>query len=290
MLVGGADDLSAADAAAGEEDRSGRTPVIAAAVFVDLRRAAELREEDYQRFAQPAARLQVGEQRGERPIHAGQVVRPLGHLTNVRLLLNRHAMVVPKVAVLRIVTVIDHDEPGPSLDEPASEQAALADLGLAISFSNRFRLLIQFESAANGRRLQHIKCGRILPGDRVAEPGPLDLLQSRLQPLAERVPVGQSPPIQSLGQLERLVQELVFRRLQHFLREVFVPRSAAGEEWIVFTSKPAGGELIGRRGAGPSRPRYGDVTGKAGAPAVQVINDRADVGLGRNLVLRDLAP
>src|SRR5262245_1277113 len=55
LLVGGADHLADFGAGAGEEDRAGGAPVVAAAVFVDLRRAAELGEEDDERaIEQPA--------------------------------------------------------------------------------------------------------------------------------------------------------------------------------------------------------------------------------------------
>src|SRR5438270_794872 len=76
-LVGAAYDLATANAAAGEEDRAGRAPMVAAAVAVDLGRPAKFGEEDHQRFLQASSRLQIGEQAGKGPVHAGQVIGPL---------------------------------------------------------------------------------------------------------------------------------------------------------------------------------------------------------------------
>ena len=54
--------------------RAGRAPVVAAAVLVDLRRAAELGQEDDQRLVEQAAGVQVVDQGREGPVDAGQVI------------------------------------------------------------------------------------------------------------------------------------------------------------------------------------------------------------------------
>ena len=66
---------------------------------------------------------------GAGPIGAGQMVRQLDHVADMGLILDRGAVVVPQVAEFRIVAVIDQDERRAGLDQAASEQAALADLG-----------------------------------------------------------------------------------------------------------------------------------------------------------------
>src|SRR5215472_1588769 len=57
--VGGADDLAAADAAAGQHDAEAVRPMITAAVDVEARRAAELPHHDDQSFVEHAAFRQV---------------------------------------------------------------------------------------------------------------------------------------------------------------------------------------------------------------------------------------
>src|SRR5207302_1775379 len=55
---------------AGEDDRIGVRPVIAALELVQPRRPAELRHETDERLGQQAADVQVVDQRGERPVRA----------------------------------------------------------------------------------------------------------------------------------------------------------------------------------------------------------------------------
>src|SRR5262249_10193178 len=71
-LIGGADDLAAADAAAPQDGAPGAGVVVAAAAGVDLRRAAELAHPDDERIAEPAALLEVGHQRRDAVIDLGE--------------------------------------------------------------------------------------------------------------------------------------------------------------------------------------------------------------------------
>ena len=73
--VGLAADAAALDAAAGQGDRPGPRPVIAAIIAIDLRRPAELRHDDDERTGQQAALVQVVEQRGERCDRTRRVAR-----------------------------------------------------------------------------------------------------------------------------------------------------------------------------------------------------------------------
>jgi hypothetical protein len=85
--------------------------VVAPSVFVDPWRAAKLGQEDDQRFPQPAAIVQVIQQRGKSPIRTGQVIRFLDDLAYRRVVLSDGVVVVPGVARIGVYAVIDHDEP-----------------------------------------------------------------------------------------------------------------------------------------------------------------------------------
>jgi len=65
MRIGGAIDLPALDAAAGQHRRSAGAPMITPGVLVDSRSAAEFAKYRYQSFCELAALIQVVQQRGE---------------------------------------------------------------------------------------------------------------------------------------------------------------------------------------------------------------------------------
>src|SRR5207247_1424341 len=67
-VVGGAVDAAAADAAAGDDGTEAVGPVVAAAVDVESRRAAELAHHDHERFIEQAALGEVFDERGERGV------------------------------------------------------------------------------------------------------------------------------------------------------------------------------------------------------------------------------
>src|SRR6185312_16963547 len=91
--IGGADDLAGLDAAAREEERAGGAPVVAAAVLVDLRRAAEFGDEaDEGRFEETAV-FEIADQGRKCPVHAGQMIAAAAHLLNRRMVLTRRIVV-----------------------------------------------------------------------------------------------------------------------------------------------------------------------------------------------------
>src|SRR5262249_2085269 len=130
--VAGAVDLSAADAAAGEQGGLTRAPVVAAAVLVDRRRAAELAHRGDQRLVGQAAVVQVFQQRRVPLVKtlaadgaAQQVEARLRAVDAVA------GVVVPDVghaAVGEDIHPGDVDEADAGLDESAGEQEALAVL------------------------------------------------------------------------------------------------------------------------------------------------------------------
>ena len=68
MAVGFAEHEAPLEAAPGDDRAVGVGPVIAAAVLVDLRRAAELARVDDERRIEQAALVQIGDQRRKRLI------------------------------------------------------------------------------------------------------------------------------------------------------------------------------------------------------------------------------
>ena len=73
MGVRRAINAAAADASSGEEHGIAVRPVIAAAVAVDLRRAAHFAQHDDQRLCEEAARVEIAHQAAERLIELRQV-------------------------------------------------------------------------------------------------------------------------------------------------------------------------------------------------------------------------
>ena len=119
QVVGGADDPAGAEAAAGQQGAEGGGLVAPAAAGVELGGAAELGGDDDQRRVEPADPLQVVEQGGEGAVELGD-----------QLVLLELALVVgvPAGAVEEVEVVRDLDEPDARLDQPAGQQAALAEL------------------------------------------------------------------------------------------------------------------------------------------------------------------
>src|SRR5262245_31189314 len=128
--VGGADRTAPLDPAAGEQGRVTLAVVLAAGAVVDLGRAAELAHRDDQRRVEQAAPVQVLEQgrQGavEHPavavLHDGEVA--VVHIpAAVAVILDRLDMAAP----------VDLDEGLARLDQPAGDQAALAERMRAVS-------------------------------------------------------------------------------------------------------------------------------------------------------------
>ena len=68
-LVAGAEAGAALDAGAGQPGHEGAAVVVAAGAALGERHSAELGRPDHQRVVEEAARLQVAEQGGDRPVH-----------------------------------------------------------------------------------------------------------------------------------------------------------------------------------------------------------------------------
>src|SRR4051812_44426585 len=109
---GAANDLAAADAAAGEENRHRAGPVAAARPLVDPRSAAELAVGGYEDVFGEAAVRQVGDERGEGLVEGWQALAEVGFDLG---------MVVPPIDVLLVE--VDRDEPHARLHEAAGEQS-----------------------------------------------------------------------------------------------------------------------------------------------------------------------
>src|SRR5207249_401469 len=120
----------------------------------------------------------------------------------------------------------------------ACEQAALADLGTAIAFAERGGLLAQLEGLANARRRQHGESTVILPAQDILARPHLKRAEAVVEPLAQGTPSFQAAGIETSGELQALLIELVFRRLQHFGGEVLVARLATGAERSVGAAEP----------------------------------------------------
>src|SRR5262249_40393083 len=150
--------LPALDAGAGEKNRAGVPPVIAAAVTVDLRRATKLREIDDECPLQPAALREIVEQRGKGAIDRREVVGDLAHLEDRRLVLDWRGVVVPQIVVpAPVVAVIDHDEASVGLNETTSQQAANAELGLTVLLAGGLRLGMNIKGFAHFGRSQQLR-------------------------------------------------------------------------------------------------------------------------------------
>ena len=112
---------------------------------VDLRRAAELAHPDDQRRIEQAAGSQVFHQGGP-----GRVEDVAQALDGVEVLLVR----VPADAVVVHTAQGDLDERHAALDQPAGQQAALAEQVAAIGIAHAVRLLFQVERLGRGRAHQ----------------------------------------------------------------------------------------------------------------------------------------
>ena len=120
QLVGLADGLAGLQAAAGQRDAEALAVMAAAAAAVELRRAAELGGDDDQRLVEQLASLR------DRATSAARALSS-SWISSV-LLVDAFVVDVPAGAVEEVQVVRDLDEPHARLDQPAGEQAALAEL------------------------------------------------------------------------------------------------------------------------------------------------------------------
>src|SRR5437016_1661866 len=103
--------------------------MVAAALHIQARRAAELAHRDDERFVQPAALVQIVEQRRERAIksrtkRAAIIVERAGKRRAIRMTIPGHAVVKP-------VEHIDDDAARALLDELQRADAGIAERRLA---------------------------------------------------------------------------------------------------------------------------------------------------------------
>src|SRR5438105_4406253 len=82
-VVGGGDDLASGHAAAGQQDAVHGGPVVAAGVFVDARRAAELAPDDHADVPAQAALVDVVDQGGDAAVEDRQVVAQVAEVAAV---------------------------------------------------------------------------------------------------------------------------------------------------------------------------------------------------------------
>ena len=193
--AGGADDLASLDAAAGQGDVEDFGEVVAAGVGVDLGCSAELAHPHDQGLIEHAALLQVGDQGCEPRIDLAGVLADLF----VVLLVG-----VPAVGA-------DLDESDARLDEPAGEQAPLAERGPPVGVAERGGFFVEVEGS-HVRRKDHpgglaVEC--LVVADPVAaagalEAGPLDPLE-QAQPAAEAV--GPDLGLRVFGRLLRVLDD-----------------------------------------------------------------------------------
>ena len=117
-LVGRADHLAGAHAAAGQEGEIHRRPVVAAGVLVDLGRAAELAPDDHRDVLVQAAEMQVFDQRREGHVELGNT-RPAGS----------------EVLAVRVPAAEgNRDHPHAGLDQPPGHQEMIHAAGRAVGF------------------------------------------------------------------------------------------------------------------------------------------------------------
>ena len=169
LFVAGSDDLADFRAGTGEEERAASSPVVSAATFVDLRGPAEFGEKHDQRVVEQPALLEIADERGERLIHAGDVIATHRHLADVRKLLLGDVVVVPQVSVVRVIAVIDHDESRARFNESRGHQTTATDLCAAVGIANGIRLFADVEGIANLAGGQQAESARKISVDRIRQ-------------------------------------------------------------------------------------------------------------------------
>ena len=132
-VVGNADDLAGAEAAAGQECAKGGGLMASSAAGVELSGAAELGGDDDEGGVEQVAGFEVVEQSRE------SLVEFADELVLLELAL---VVGVPPGAVQEVKVVGDLDEANAGLDEPASEQAALAE-GAAVGLAEGGGLAVE---------------------------------------------------------------------------------------------------------------------------------------------------
>ena len=141
------DDPASFDPAAGEGHGVAKRPVVATAGGVDARRATEFGQVADQRRIEHAPLRQVFEQGRVRLVvhRADDVAHSLDRRERLR------AVDVPGDLVEDGQERVDRHEPHAALDQPAGEQAALAEPGHAVSLAGDGRFLGQVERVASLR-------------------------------------------------------------------------------------------------------------------------------------------
>src|SRR5690606_35308990 len=111
--VGGPDDLTTGDARPSHEDAHGEGPVVTAAIFVDLRGAAELTEQHNHSVVQGAAFGEVFDEGADADVEALRFV---------------FLVVSEKTAVIVPSTAVDSDKRHPHFGEATGEEETLTEV------------------------------------------------------------------------------------------------------------------------------------------------------------------
>ena len=121
-------------------------------------------------------------------------------------------VVVPEVAVVGIVAVIDHDERAPGLDQPPRQQAAPADLGAAVALADAVGSRPRSNARADGRRQQHVE-GAADSASATRRRPAFGVAQAAVELLAQRPAVREPRRRPGLaGRFSALLVELLLRR------------------------------------------------------------------------------
>ncbi len=134
QLVRFADDPAALDRAAAHQDRPDAGVVVAAAGRVDLRRAAELAQRHHHRVRQQAA-VAAGLRAGR--VYAWSKFGATSFDISVMSVNGLRAVDVPGDLVEDRLEHVDGDEAHAALDQPAGQQAALAEARAAVAVADR---------------------------------------------------------------------------------------------------------------------------------------------------------
>ena len=118
--------------------------MVAAAGRIDLGRAAELAEREHHGRSRASRAAQIFEQRGVGVIE----VRPDLVLVALDRAERRRSVDVPGDLVEDGLEHVDGDEPHAPLDQPAGQQAALAEAGAAVAVAHGVRLGFEIERLA----------------------------------------------------------------------------------------------------------------------------------------------
>ena len=115
----------------------------------------------------------------------------------------------------------------------------MTDLRSPVAIAHGGRLASEVEGLADGRRGQHVERLPVLLIERVDGGAGFPLTQSAFELLLQGAPAVQPPWIDFRRRLQRLLIELLLRRLGHAGGEVFIARCAARCKGSILSAEPA---------------------------------------------------